>query len=430
MRNLAPILLAFLVVNSAGCAADPGILEPSADANLSAQAIWGRPIVVGYRAGHAQPAEPLPMRVDEAFPRLGMALVEPYGSMGYDQLVQTLRADPAVAFADPDGPLGDLTGERPPQQVGLGAFAPPAVNPGPSAPDPVLSALQIGKAWQLDPGEGQVATVSVLDTGVDPSELRTTPFYQSFNGDTFDHHGHGTMVAGVVAGPGVGLAPNAPLVVGKILDGQGNGRISTTVQAFDWVLSQHPSVIVMAICAPQLMEIDRLMAAADAQGVTVVASVGNSGHVGNPDLWPAAFAASSNVVAVGAWDTTLAQGAPADFTGVKPYVTLVAPAVAVPTLAPSYPYTWMDGQAMRLKAATVTNTAMACGIVGGLVALMQDAYHQHHPKAWLSPSQVKSILETTADFTPLGGGGGSQPNPVEGYGEVDPVSALQAVGQM
>ncbi len=74
---------------------------------------------------------------------------------------------------------------------------------------------------------------------------RVDSFVDFVNGrDTaYDDYGHGTHVAGIIAGNGMdssgarsGIAPNARLIVLKALDGTGRGRVSDVIAAMHYVL--------------------------------------------------------------------------------------------------------------------------------------------------------------------------------------------------
>ena len=99
---------------------------------------------------------------------------------------------------------------------------------------------------------GKGIVVAVLDTGIDPHEDLITPdnrilaWNDIVNHKTFvyDDHGHGTCVAGVIAGNGTasdgkykGMAPEAKLVGVKILDQTGTGRISDLILGLEWCLA-------------------------------------------------------------------------------------------------------------------------------------------------------------------------------------------------
>src|SRR5207237_4369229 len=75
---------------------------------------------------------------------------------------------------------------------------------------------------------------------------RVSAFVDFVNGQLapYDDSGHGTHVAGIIAGNGfdsgglkAGMAPNASLVSLKVLDANGKGNISHIIAALDWVVA-------------------------------------------------------------------------------------------------------------------------------------------------------------------------------------------------
>jgi len=124
---------------------------------------------------------------------------------------------------------------------------------------------------------------------------RVAAFVDFVNGQStpYDDDGHGTHVAGIIAGNGydsngkqAGVAPEADLVVLKALDANGNGTISNIIQALDWVLANHQQynirIVNLSIGAainesywtdPLTLAAKRV---ADA-GIVVVAAAGNAG---------------------------------------------------------------------------------------------------------------------------------------------------------
>jgi subtilisin family serine protease len=79
-------------------------------------------------------------------------------------------------------------------------------------------------------------------------DQRVAGFVDFVNGQLlpYDDDGHGTHVAGVIAGNGydsngqkAGAAPDANLVALKVLDANGAGTISSVISALDWVLANH-----------------------------------------------------------------------------------------------------------------------------------------------------------------------------------------------
>ena len=146
-------------------------------------------------------------------------------------------------------------------------------------------------AWLRTTGEGVV--VAIMDTGIaDHPDLRGKVSARlDFVGDgntLLDPAGHGTFIAGLVAANGStrGVAPGASLVSLRVLDAQGNGKLSGVVKAFDWLLrnGKRLGVRVLNVSwgAPQATSyhkdlLSALVEAAWFSGITVVVAVGNDG---------------------------------------------------------------------------------------------------------------------------------------------------------
>src|SRR5205085_11582487 len=103
--------------------------------------------------------------------------------------------------------------------------------------------------------DGSGIGIAVIDSGVSSwhddlagggTAQRVTAFVDLVGGRTaaYDDYGHGTHVAGIIAGNGAdsggartGIAPAAELVVIKALDENGVGLISDVIAAFDYILA-------------------------------------------------------------------------------------------------------------------------------------------------------------------------------------------------
>ena len=126
-------------------------------------------------------------------------------------------------------------------------------------------------------------------------DQRVSAFVDFVNGQTlpYDDNGHGTHVAGIIAGNGydsngqkAGVAPNASLVSLKVLDANGLGTISNIIAALDWVVANKDTynirVVNLSVGASirESYWTDPLTLAAkravDA-GVVVVTAAGNMG---------------------------------------------------------------------------------------------------------------------------------------------------------
>ena len=146
---------------------------------------------------------------------------------------------------------------------------------------------------------GQGATVAVLDTGIDGNlpdfsgRLVGGVDLTGGNSPFTDEYGHGTFVAGLIAGNGAssngqypGEAPGANLVSIKVAGATGDTRLSTVIEGIDWAIIHRSmyriNVLNLSLAAlptgPTVTEpLDQAVEAAWRAGITVVAAAGNSG---------------------------------------------------------------------------------------------------------------------------------------------------------
>jgi serine protease AprX len=276
-------------------------------------------------------------------------------------------------------------------------------------------------AWSWSATNGRVSHFK--DFTVDAKVWSSNPAY--------DDYGHGTHVAGIIAGTGYdsngkhkGIAPGAKLVGLKVMDGLGRGYISDVIAAIDYAISVRASynirVINLSVAAGVYESYwsDPLTLAArravDA-GIVVVASAGNlgqneagqkqAGGITSPANAPWVLtvgAASEEATSVRSNDTIakFSSRGPTwiDF-GAKP--DLVAPGVGIESLSdrsstlyyslPDMLLSGFAGLGLTYKPyLSLSGTSMAAPVVSGTVALMLEA----NPK--LTPNAVKAILQYTA----------------------------------
>jgi hypothetical protein len=129
---------------------------------------------------------------------------------------------------------------------------------------------------------GNGSTICILDTGVDPTVVPYSYGYDFVNDDSdpFDDHGHGTQVASVIHH----IAPEATLIVAKVLDENGVGYASDVLAGLEYCMDQNPDIISFSIgsivgcsgfCDTDM--VTGLCNEAVSQGIFVVAATGNGG---------------------------------------------------------------------------------------------------------------------------------------------------------
>ncbi|MCW8884785.1 MAG: S8 family serine peptidase [Motiliproteus sp.] len=291
--------------------------------------------------------------------------------------------------------------------------------------------------------------VAVIDTGVDythpdlpPSQLWRNPGERSngrdddgngliddligwnFINDTnapWDDHGHGTLVAGIIAADtnnsiGIaGVAPNAQLMVLKALDGSGHGNGSDIARAIRYAVDKGVRIIHLSLGGqvPGAAEQDAL-AYAQQREVLVVTAAGNqaSGDANG-------YESLDGVLVVGSLGP---DGQRAEFSNWGADLDLLAPGVEILSLrARGSDFLRRNGSKdYQPEAAVVdreyyraTGNSFAAPYVTGLAALLLGR------DPWMEPRNLNHMLTQSArDLGPEG----SDSN--HGYGAVDAMQAL------
>ena len=162
---------------------------------------------------------------------------------------------------------------------------------------------------------GSNTRVYVVDTGVDATHpdfgSRVVSGFDAFGAglDRTDCQGHGTHVAGVIAGTTFGVAKKATIVPIRVLNCTGQGNTSTLTAGIDWILANHPAgttgIVNMSLGGPKDVAVNRATERLIAAGMSVVVAAGNS----NVDACTFSPASAQGVIAVGSIDNTLTKSA-------------------------------------------------------------------------------------------------------------------------
>ena len=277
----------------------------------------------------------------------------------------------------------------------------------------------------LSATQGQNVTVAVVDSGVTyhddlsgggGSRVLTNAKFSSNSPGASDGYGHGTHVAGIVAGNGadsagsyMGIAPQANLINVKVSDDQGAALTSDLVNGLQWVLNNKGRYNIRVVnlslnsATAQSYQVDPIDAACEIlwfNGVVVVTAAGNNAG--------SALTAPANdpfVITVGATDDhgtpSLADDTMAAFSAsgtaangsakpdlVAPGTNIVSLMAGARTTLPVLHSDHIVDSANRYFR--MSGTSMAAPMVSGAAALLLSA----NPS--LTPDQVKYRLKASA----------------------------------
>ena len=171
-------------------------------------------------------------------------------------------------------------------------------------------AIGADQAWagteRLPSLTGKGVAVAVIDSGIDARHQalkgRVLASVDFTGGDGSDRFGHGTHVAGIIAGQAgrtvdtrdiQGVAAGAYLVSLRVLGDDGSGTVSSVIEAIDWAIDHRKQfgigVINLSLGAPVLQPygddpmceaVERAVAA----GLVVVAAAGNLGKTASGQI--------------------------------------------------------------------------------------------------------------------------------------------------
>ncbi len=290
-------------------------------------------------------------------------------------------------------------------------------------------------------GDGSGVDVALIDSGVTPVEGLESPGQVIYGPDlteesqnpataNLDTYGHGTFLAGIIAGrdPGVdptspwtqwdssdfiGVAPEAGIVSVKVADAQGMTDVSQVIAGIDWVVqnAHAPGMNIRVLNlsfgtdSTQSYDVDPLAYAAEVawqNGIVVVVSAGNDGVDSDGLTMPAA---DPYLIAVGSADISGSQGP--NSTSVASYSSsgdgtrnpdLLAPGDHIQSLRVPGSYvddTYGSTGQIASRYFRGSGTSEAAAFTSGVVA---DLLSQ---RPYLTPDEVKSVLVGTARQLPM-----------------------------
>ncbi len=236
--------------------------------------------------------------------------------------------------------------------------------------------LGIPDVWMGTMGEG--VKVAVLDTGVDtdhPDLQEAIADSRDFTGDGIeDANGHGTHCAGIIGARlnsvgFVGVAPECQLLIGKVLNNDGQGSYDWISQGIDWAVEKEAYIISMSLGGPESADtLYKAIHRALTAGVYIVCAAGNEGSLFQNSIgYPGRY---GGVITVASHDE---NGNRSGFSSRGGEIDVMAPGSNIWS-------TYKDG-----GYAELSGTSMATPFVAGLAALI-----------------VSKHLNTANNNTPIG----------------------------
>lgn len=280
---------------------------------------------------------------------------------------------------------------------------------------------------------GKGIGIAVMDTGISPHDdftkngNRIIAFKDILKDriSPYDDNGHGTHVAGIIAGDGFcsnkkycGIAPKSNIISVKVLDNKGNGDVSDVILGINWIINNKEkynirivNISVGSLSKNKMEEESILVRGVNSlwdNGLVVVTAAGNNGPSKNSISTPGI---SRKVITVGASDDYITVkfmgNRMKNYSGRGPtYSCIVKPEVIAPGSNIISCTNAKTGYTLK------SGTSMATPIVSGVIALLLEKY------PYMTPKDVKlKIYDTSKDL--------GLPKSQQGWGLIDVKKLLE-----
>jgi serine protease len=240
---------------------------------------------------------------------------------------------------------------------------------------------------------GMGVKVYVIDTGIRTTHAelsgRATVGADFVGGNGQDCNGHGTHVAGTIAGTTYGVAKNASVVAVRVFGCSGGAATSTVIAAVDWVTAnaQKPAVANMSLGGSVNAPMNDAVAASIASGVVYAVAAGNE----STDACSRSPASTPTALTVASSTSTDSRSS---FSNWGSCVDLFAPGSSITSA-------WWGSDT---QTNTISGTSMATPHVAGVAA----AYLEDHPTA--SPATVAQAILASGTVGVISDAAGSPNN--------------------
>ncbi|MFF0549865.1 S8 family serine peptidase [Streptomyces sp. NPDC004311] len=263
-------------------------------------------------------------------------------------------------------------------------------------------ALPLNQSYTYPDKAGEGVTAYIIDTGVRITHQdfggRASYGFDAIDNDNTaqDGHGHGTHVAGTVAGNAYGVAKKAKIVGVRVLDNNGSGTTAQVVAGIDWVTRNavKPAVANMSLGGSADSALDTAVRNSIASGITYGLAAGNESTNASTKS-PARVAEG---ITVGATTNTDAK---ASYSNYGTVLDIFAPGSSITSA-------WATGDT---ATNTISGTSMATPHVVGAAAL----YLSQNTSS--TPAQVRDALVAAATPNVVTSPGTGSPNLLLNVGE-------------
>jgi len=298
--------------------------------------------------------------------------------------IKQLLLDPSVAYIEQDQMMYatpiEASGDQPSPTWGLDRI------------DQRSGSLDGNYHYNFD---GTGVTAYVVDTGVLNSHNefggRSTSGYDFVDNDNnaTDCNGHGTHVAGTIAGASYGVAKNVNVVGVRVLGCNGSGSNSGVIQGINWVKNNAsgPSVANMSLGGGASQATDDAVNAAVAAGITFVVAAGND----NSNACNYSPARAADAITVG---STANGDSRSSFSNYGNCLDIYAPGSNITSA-------WYNSNS---ATNTISGTSMAAPHVAGVAALYLNENNS------LSSSQVEGLLNSRSSSNKVTDAKAGSPN--------------------
>ena len=269
----------------------------------------------------------------------------------------------------------------------------------------------LSKMWEALGTQGQGVKIAILDSGVSQfhpglrERIKGTWSFVPLLHAWEDVNGHGTHVAGIIAGKTannepMGVAPLADLYVGRICDNDGRISLSATVSGINWAVAQGCDIINMSFgCKDDPSLYTAVQRALAANVIIVCAATNFGGLYRNSIAYPARY---GNVICVGNHDR---DGRPAGSSASGREVDFLAPGTDIFSCV-----SLSGGYGM------LSRTSMAAPFVTGLVALLLAS--NVSLRSTLNCSVIRQVLRAMCTSP-------GHHDQVQGHGVLNPMLILR-----